>query len=383
MAFEWLFPPPLRNRGGLACKFPTMIYLPAHGSRKLQKVLDLRNVSFDADVPGVRLQILCERQIGSVLHRQGHTAFLRSYDVVSNSPQSDTHGANDQAGSLAAAVYRTDSNRLNEAGHSNRASIAGKGSGFHRKRPAAQNHSTGKIGICGDAFGDIGMKRAIPGKQVRRLYTHRVHTQFHRDRAFRDIAELSPQVRAQSFNRKLLGEQCSGSNVPPTADVHIQSGIVGTFGQIPAVDPPRARLHGIGPITRTVIGRRSALRRSVQSEKPTDAVILAVQKTEGIRKRSFAPVQSDLRRLQARRSAGEVTEHAEGSCRLQKNAASPGLGLKLEPPAAGRNLLDTSGNTRESERQFFLLILEIDSSFIEFDSLQVIHWRRWWGRWWC
>src|SRR5438477_97239 len=100
MAFEWLFPPPLRNRGGLACKFPTMIYLPAHGSRKLQKVLDLRNVSFDADVPGVRLQILCERQIGSVLHRQGHTAFLRSYDVVSNSPQSDTHGANDQAGSL-------------------------------------------------------------------------------------------------------------------------------------------------------------------------------------------------------------------------------------------------------------------------------------------
>ena len=138
---------------------------------------------------------------------------------------------------------------------------------------------------------------------------------------------------------------------------------------------PRTRLQGIGPVPGAVPRNRGAFRRGVESEETADAVILAMQKAEHIGERSFAPVQRDLRRLQASGSSCQIAAYADGSRRLEKNTAAPWLGCELKLPAAGRDLFDAAGNSRESKWQFIVLILEIDASFIELDPLQVVHWR--------
>src|SRR6516225_10192009 len=160
----------------------------------------------------------------------------------------------------------------------------------------------------------------------------------------------------------------------------MQAGIIGALAQIPAVNSPRACLDGIGPIARAVISRRSALRRGVQSKQTADAVILTMEKAEDIGEGSFAPAQGDFRRLQASGGPRQVPVNANAPRRLQENTAAPGLCLELEFPAARRDLFDAAGNSYEGERKFLLLILEIDTPFVEFDSLKVMHRRNRGGR---
>src|SRR6266705_568346 len=64
---------------------------------------------------------------------------------------------------------------------------------------------------------------------------------------------------------------------------------------------------------------------------------------------------------------------ANDSRRLQEDTAAPWLGFELKFPAARRDLFDAAGNSCEGEREFLLLILEIDTPIVEFDFLQVIH----------
>src|SRR5207245_3737128 len=118
-------------------------------------------------------------------------------------------------------------------------------------------------------------------------------------------------------------------SVPVPVDAHIQRGIVGVFSQIPAVNLPRMGLERIGPFTGGIMRNSIALCRGIQCEKTADAVILAMQKTKEVGQGGLAPVQRDLRRLQASRRARQISSHTDGPRGLQKDAAPPGLGLQL------------------------------------------------------
>src|SRR5690349_12021322 len=163
-------------------------------------------------------------------------------------------------------------------------------------------------------------------------------------------------------------------------DVYVYSRIVLAFDQVPAVNLSRMGLDGIGPVTRRGVRNYVALRSSVQRKITANSVILAMQKAKSVRQGALAPVQRDLRRLQASRSPRQISSHAYSSRGLQENSASPRLGFQLQLPAAWRNLLDTSGDSRESEWKLVLLNLEIDASFIELNALQAIHRRTRRGR---
>src|SRR5205823_2895643 len=63
-----------------------------------------------------------------------------------------------------------------------------------------------------------------------------------------------------------------------------------------------------------------------------------------------------------------------------RSTSAPRLCLQLQLPATWRDLLETPKNSGESEWELVSLNFEIDASFIEQDSLEVIYWRSRGGR---
>src|SRR5215469_772871 len=136
----------------------------------------------------------------------------------------------------------------------------------------------------------------------------------------------------------------------------------------------------IGPVAGGILCCSIAFRRTIQREKTASAIILPMHKPKDVCQRTLAPMQRNLRRLQASRSARQISSHANCSRGLQEDATPPGLSLQLQFPAAGRHLVETSGDSRECEWELVVLDLEIDAAVIEHDSLEVIYWKRRRGR---
>src|SRR6266481_10196241 len=94
-----------------------MIQLVAKRRRKLQKIFHLEEVSFDADVSRLRVQVVHKHKVRGVFHCQRDAAALRRQDVTNFAAKSDTHGPKSKQPSLAPSAQRTNSHWLREARH--------------------------------------------------------------------------------------------------------------------------------------------------------------------------------------------------------------------------------------------------------------------------
>src|SRR6266478_4490825 len=112
--------------------------------------------------------------VGGVIHCQCDTTPLRHHHITDVAAERNSHRTEHQRRTLAPAVYRTNSNGLSETRNPDDTSAARDGGRLHGQRPAAQNHSAGKILIRGHALGYVRMKSAIPREQVGGLNSHRI-----------------------------------------------------------------------------------------------------------------------------------------------------------------------------------------------------------------
>ncbi len=78
--------------------------------------------------------------------------------------------------------------------------------------------------------------------------------------------------------------------------------------------------------------------------------------------------------LQSCRCSGHIASHVQNSCRLQGHAASPWFRLQVQLPTPHGGLFHAARDRRKRKRPLFVLQLEIDSTVVKLDFLQIIGW---------
>ena len=144
-----------------------MIQLTAERGGQSQKVLNGKQISFDSDVAGLGGQILGQCQVRGVIHGQRDATALGGHHFAKIAAESNTHGTDHKVRTLTAATDRANSNGIVESRYFDDSTVARKGGGFEPQRPATEKHAAGEILLCGHAFGDVGMKGAVPREQIR------------------------------------------------------------------------------------------------------------------------------------------------------------------------------------------------------------------------
>src|SRR5215470_6860787 len=100
------------------------------------------------------------------------------------------------------------------------------------------------------------------------------------------------------------------------------------------MDSRSPALNRVGPIARAVFFCSSAFGGDIKSKEAARAIVLSAPQTKNVCKRGFAPMQGDLCWLKPGRGARQVATNANGPRRLKGYSAAPGLGFKLQLPAA-------------------------------------------------
>src|SRR6267378_3559083 len=126
--------------------------------------------------------------------------------------------------------------------------------------------------------------------------------------------KYSAEIRPWTLHGDFFRHQAPRADVPTSVYIHVQARVIGTFRQVPSMNLPGTSLHRKFPVSWTVFLVSTAFRRAIKRKHSAQSVILSAQEPEGVRQRRLAPVQSDFRGLQPRRSTRDVARHFDRSC---------------------------------------------------------------------